>query len=117
MGNQERAIQRNGQRLVYKTQNEDKHNKKHNKTPKRWATRTNQRPGLNPGAHAATAPLVSHKTATMSLILSRYVGPHYTHTNTNNAYKTWALLQTIGVKDEPNIHFYAGIRADITTRN
>jgi len=26
---------------------------------------------------------------------------HYTQTNTNNVYKTWALLQTTGGKDEP----------------
>jgi hypothetical protein len=28
---------------------------------------------------------------------------HYTQTNTNNVNKTWALLQTTGGKDEPNI--------------
>jgi len=28
---------------------------------------------------------------------------HYTQTNTNNENKTWALLQTTGGKDEPNI--------------
>jgi hypothetical protein len=26
---------------------------------------------------------------------------HYTQTNTNNVYRTWALLQTTGGKDEP----------------
>jgi len=31
------------------------------------------------------------------------VGHHYAHTNTNNENKTWALLQTTGGKDEPNI--------------
>jgi hypothetical protein len=31
------------------------------------------------------------------------VGHHYTQTNTNNVNKTWALLQTTGGKDEPNI--------------
>ena len=33
------------------------------------------------------------------------VGPQYTQTNTNNINKTWALLQTTGGKDEPNIVF------------
>ena len=31
------------------------------------------------------------------------VGHHYAQTNTNNVNKTWALLQTTGGKDEPNI--------------
>ena len=31
------------------------------------------------------------------------VGYHYAQTNTNNVSKTWALLQVIGGKDEPNI--------------
>jgi hypothetical protein len=31
------------------------------------------------------------------------VGHHYLQANTNNVNKTWALLQTIGGKDEPNI--------------
>ena len=30
---------------------------------------------------------------------------HYMQTNTNNVNKTWALLQTTGGKDEPNIVF------------
>jgi hypothetical protein len=30
---------------------------------------------------------------------------HYTQTNKNNVDKTWALLQTIDSKDEPNIVF------------
>jgi hypothetical protein len=30
---------------------------------------------------------------------------HYTQTNTNNVNKTWALLQTTGDKDDPNIVF------------
>jgi len=30
---------------------------------------------------------------------------HYAQTNTNNVIKTWALLQTTGGKDEPNIVF------------
>ena len=29
--------------------------------------------------------------------------PHYTQTDTNNVNKTWALLQTTGSNDEPNI--------------
>jgi len=33
------------------------------------------------------------------------VGYHYMQTNTNNVNKTWALLQTTGGKDEPNIVF------------
>jgi hypothetical protein len=33
------------------------------------------------------------------------VGQYYPQTNTNNVIKTWALLQTIGGKDEPNIVF------------
>ena len=33
------------------------------------------------------------------------VGHHYMQTNTNNVNKTWALLQTTGGKDEPNIVF------------
>jgi len=32
-----------------------------------------------------------------------YVGHHYVQKTTNNVNKTWALLQTIGGKDEPNI--------------
>jgi hypothetical protein len=30
---------------------------------------------------------------------------HYAQTNTNNINKTWALLQTTGGRDEPNIIF------------
>ena len=30
-------------------------------------------------------------------------GHHYVQTNTNNLNTTWALLQTYGGKDEPNI--------------
>jgi hypothetical protein len=38
--------------------------------------------------------------------------------NTDNVNKTWALLQTIGGKDEPNIVFaFAEIVTDIPTRN
>jgi hypothetical protein len=33
------------------------------------------------------------------------VGHHYMQTNNNNVSKTWALLQTTGGKDEPNIVF------------
>jgi len=33
------------------------------------------------------------------------VGHHYAQTNINNVNKTYALLQTIGGKDEPNIVF------------
>ena len=33
------------------------------------------------------------------------MGHHYSHTNTNNVNKTWALLQTTGGKDEHNIVF------------
>jgi hypothetical protein len=33
------------------------------------------------------------------------IGHHYTQTNTNNVNKTWALLQTTGGKDKPNIVF------------
>ena len=33
------------------------------------------------------------------------VGHYYTSRNTNNVYKTRALLQTTGGKDEPNIIF------------
>ena len=32
-----------------------------------------------------------------------YVGNHYAEANTNNANKSWALLQTSGGKDEPDI--------------
>jgi hypothetical protein len=32
-----------------------------------------------------------------------FVGHHYTHKNTNNVNKTWAILQTTGGKDEHNI--------------
>ena len=45
------------------------------------------------------------------------VGHHYTQTNTINVNKTWALLQTTGGKDEPNIVFNAEIVTDITIRN
>jgi hypothetical protein len=40
-----------------------------------------------------------------------YVGHYFTQANTNNVNKTYALLQTTGGKDEPNIV------TDITTRN
>jgi len=33
------------------------------------------------------------------------VGHHHMQTNTNNVNKTWALSQTTGSKDEPNIVF------------
>jgi hypothetical protein len=33
------------------------------------------------------------------------VGHHYAQTNTTNVNKTWALLQTTGGKDDPNIVF------------
>ena len=33
------------------------------------------------------------------------VGQHYTWINTDNVNKTWAILQTTGGKDEPNIVF------------
>ena len=33
------------------------------------------------------------------------VGHQYTQTNTNNVYKTWALIQTTEDNDEPNIVF------------
>jgi hypothetical protein len=33
------------------------------------------------------------------------VGHHYTQANTTNINKTWALLQTTGGKDEPNIFY------------
>ena len=39
------------------------------------------------------------------------VGHHYMQTNTNNVNKTWALLQTTGVKER---RFYAEIVTDIT---
>ena len=41
-----------------------------------------------------------------------YVGHHYSQKNTNNVNKTWALLQTTGGNDEPNIVFNAEILAD-----
>ena len=53
----------------------------------------------------------------MLLIQSWRVEHHYTQTSTNNANKTWTLLQTTGGKYEPNIVFYEEIVADITTRN
>ena len=34
------------------------------------------------------------------------VGHHYTQINTNNVNKTWALIQTTGGKDEPNIVYW-----------
>ena len=45
------------------------------------------------------------------------IGHHYMQRNTNNVNKTWALLQTIGGKDELNIVFYAKFITDITTPN
>jgi len=33
------------------------------------------------------------------------VGHHYTSTNTNKVNQTWALLQTTGGKDDPNVAF------------
>jgi hypothetical protein len=44
-----------------------------------------------------TSKQKNQKTNTMC------VGHHYPQANTNNVNKTWALLQTIGGKDEPNI--------------
>jgi hypothetical protein len=41
------------------------------------------------------------------------VGHHCKQTNTNNIKKTWALLQTTGDKDEPNIVFMHKILSDI----
>jgi hypothetical protein len=41
----------------------------------------------------------------------------YAQTKTNNVNKTWALLQTTGGQDEPNIAFNAEIVTDITTWN
>jgi len=35
-----------------------------------------------------------------------FVGHHYTQTNTNNANKTWALLQTTAGKDEHNVWIF-----------
>jgi hypothetical protein len=37
------------------------------------------------------------------------VGHHYAEASTNNVNKTWALIETIGGKDEPNIVCYAAI--------
>ena len=34
------------------------------------------------------------------------VGHHYTQINTNNVNKTWALIQTTGGEDEPNIVYW-----------
>ena len=45
------------------------------------------------------------------------VGHHYTQTNTINVNKTWALLQTTGGKDEPNIVFNAEIVTDRTSQH
>jgi hypothetical protein len=42
------------------------------------------------------------KTTTKNTIC---IGHHYTQTKTNNVNKTWALLQTTGGKDKPNIVF------------
>jgi hypothetical protein len=39
-----------------------------------------------------------------------YVGYHYVQTNTFNVNKTWALIQTTGGKDDPNIVFLCGNR-------
>jgi hypothetical protein len=38
-------------------------------------------------------------------------------TSKNNVDITWALLQTTGGKDQPNIGYYAEIVANITTQN
>jgi hypothetical protein len=38
------------------------------------------------------------------------VGYHYMQTSTNNVNKTWALIQTTGGKDDPNIVFLCGNR-------
>lgn len=43
-----------------------------------------------------------NKTKTNSTLC---VAHQYTHTSTNNIYKTWALAQTNGRKDEPSIVF------------
>jgi hypothetical protein len=37
------------------------------------------------------------------------VGHHYTQANRNNLNKTWAILQTTGGKESPNIVFFAEI--------
>ena len=42
------------------------------------------------------------------------VGHHYSQANTNNVSKTWALLQTTGGKDEPNIVFNAIIHIHLS---
>ena len=44
-----------------------------------------------------------------------YVGHHYMQTNTNNVYKTWALLQTTGGKEEPNTVFIVLENATLTS--
>jgi hypothetical protein len=44
------------------------------------------------------------------------VGHHRSQTNTNNINKTWALLQTTGGKDDPNI-ILCEIVTDITSQN
>ena len=53
------------------------------------------------------------KTKQKQAINTMCVGHHYPQANTNNVNKTWALLQTTGGKDEPNIVLYV----ENTTRN
>ena len=40
------------------------------------------------------------------------VGHHYTQTHSNNVNKTWALLQTTGSNDEPNIVLCESMQRD-----
>ena len=47
-----------------------------------------------------------HKTRKNKTQTQHYsVGHHYAQVNTNKVIKAWALLQTTGSKDEPNIVF------------
>ena len=57
----------------------------------------------NPAKLAIHGTQATRKSQTKQKHNTICVGHHYTQTNTNNVNKTWALLQTTGGKDEPNI--------------
>ena len=59
----------------------------------------------NPEKLATLGKLDTRQWQTKQRTYTIYVGHRYTEANTHNVNKTWALLQTTGDKDEPNIVF------------
>ena len=62
----------------------------------------------------ATQGIHDEKTKQSRITTPNVLGTAHAQINTN---KTWALLQTTGGKNEPNIIFYVEIVTNITTRN